>query len=242
MARLCYTRASQNSMRPKNHCPVSQSSSQTELPRVMEFMRRKSTDYVGAGIPWTEHDCSADLDFAMFGLRINAEKSKSMPVGLVGPMGYVTVANMPLVVLISSHTLGALSAGTEIPKQTLTDWKSLCCLSPTAADMVTVDYFSQRQIYIILSTVLYASETWSMSAWVPNKVNSFHHQCLRSILKICNNCTTLQCYQIRNELVQQHSGFDRLDEIVAERRLRLAGHNFPSCGYEPDSTRWQTRM
>lgn len=35
---------------------------------VMEFMRRKSTDYVGAGIPWTDHDCLADLDFAKFRL------------------------------------------------------------------------------------------------------------------------------------------------------------------------------
>lgn len=162
-----------------------------------------------------------------------------MPVGLVSPIRYVTVGNMPLVVLMSSHTLGALSTGTETPKQTLTDWKKLCCLSPTAADMVSDNHFSQRQIYIILSTVLYASETWSMSAWVRNKVNSFHHRCL---LKICYNCTTLQCYQIRNELVQRRSGFDRLDEIVAERWLRLAGHIFPSSGYELDSTRRQTQM
>lgn len=88
---------------------------------VMEFMRRKSTDYVGAGIPWTEHDCLAALDFAMFGLRINAEKSKSMLVGLVGPMGYMTVGNMPLVVLISSHTLGALFHRLEKPLLSFTD-------------------------------------------------------------------------------------------------------------------------
>ncbi|ROL52747.1 hypothetical protein DPX16_21173 [Anabarilius grahami] len=80
---------------------------------------RKSTDYDGAGIPWTDHDRFVVLDFAYdvallakderqvatthltqetvkIGMRIKVEKSKSMPVGLVGPMGSVTGSNTPL--------------------------------------------------------------------------------------------------------------------------------------------------
>ncbi|ROL44794.1 hypothetical protein DPX16_6706 [Anabarilius grahami] len=73
---------------------------------------KKSTDHVGVGIPWTDHYHLANLDFendvallaeddpqlqvattrlsqeaAKTGLRVNTEKLKSMPVGLVGPIG-----------------------------------------------------------------------------------------------------------------------------------------------------------
>lgn len=84
---------------------------------VMNLIMEKSTDYIGAGIPWTDHDRLANLDFvydvallveddmqlqvaqevAKVRLQIKAEKLKSMPVGLVGPIGWDCQQHTPWV-------------------------------------------------------------------------------------------------------------------------------------------------
>lgn len=74
---------------------------------------------------------------AKVGLRINTEKSKSMTVALVGPMGCLTVSNTPL---------EGVKERRHRSRHSQQDWKSLCGLSPAAADMIIIDHFHQRQI------------------------------------------------------------------------------------------------
>ncbi len=71
---------------------------------------------------------------------------------------------------------------------------------------------------IVVPTAIYASETWKASGSINNRLDVFQQRCLRRILKI-------RFYDhITNEEVLWRSGVCKLHNIVARRRLRLAGH------------------
>ncbi len=71
---------------------------------------------------------------------------------------------------------------------------------------------------IILPTAIYVSETWKITAKVTEQLNVFQQRCLRSILGIS------YLDRITNEEVLHRSGSRRLQDIITERRMRLAGH------------------
>ena len=60
---------------------------------------------------------------------------------------------------------------------------------------------------------------------VARKLNVFQQRCLGRILAIT------YCDHIANEEILQRSGMKRLQDIVIEHRLRLAGHilRLPDC-------------
>ncbi|KAL1448183.1 hypothetical protein WDU94_005664 [Cyamophila willieti] len=76
------------------------------------------------------------------------------------------------------------------------------------------------QIYntIVLSTLLYSSECWTLKAKHIQELNSFHLRCLRTIAHI--NWKDM----IPNEVVLQKTNMLKLDELIRIRRLRWAGH------------------
>ena len=71
---------------------------------------------------------------------------------------------------------------------------------------------------IIIPIAIYASETWKITAKVARKLNAFQQPRLRRTLNI------IYCDHITNEEILQRSGMKRLQDIVTEHRLRLAGH------------------
>lgn len=141
-----------------------------------------------------------------------------MPVGLVVPMGCVTVSNTPLESVNSFTYLGSnvcRNGDTEADTRSrIGKASAVFCRLQLIWSSSTISINVKFRLYdsIILSTVLYASETWTMSACVQNKVNTFHHRCLR--------------YTDQIQVVWRQSGFDRLDVIVVERWLRLKGPIF----------------
>ena len=76
------------------------------------------------------------------------------------------------------------------------------------------------QLYnsIVLATALYASETWQVTARISKKLYVFHQRCLRRILNISYR------EHVTNREVLRRCQSHRLQDIVAERRFRLAGH------------------
>ena len=71
---------------------------------------------------------------------------------------------------------------------------------------------------LIISTAIYASETWKSTARIRQQLDVFHHRNLRKILGI-----TWKDH-VTNMEVLSRTGQRRLRDIVAERRLRMAGH------------------
>jgi len=71
---------------------------------------------------------------------------------------------------------------------------------------------------LVLSTLLYGAETWSMSVSNTKKLEAAHHRWQRKILK------TSWKDMITNKTVRERTGQDTLESIVRERRLRWFGH------------------
>lgn len=71
---------------------------------------------------------------------------------------------------------------------------------------------------IVLSTLLYASETWTSKKTDIKKLNSFHTKCLRSILKLTWKD------KIPNEEILKRSNMLSIENIIRVKRLRWAGH------------------
>ena len=70
----------------------------------------------------------------------------------------------------------------------------------------------------ILSILLYASETWEMTVRDRQRLDAFHHKCLRRILNISWRD------HITNEDVRNQSNHKLLSQIIAKRRLTWLGH------------------
>ena len=73
---------------------------------------------------------------------------------------------------------------------------------------------------IILSTALYAFETWKITTKITNLLDVFHLSCFRKILKISWRD------KIRTDEVLSRAQPRNLSEMVAKRRIQLTGHIF----------------
>jgi len=74
------------------------------------------------------------------------------------------------------------------------------------------------QVLTWVSTAIYASETWKCTARIRQQLDVFRQQDLRKILGI-----TWKDH-VTNMEVLSRTGQRRLPDIVAEKRLRTAGH------------------
>ena len=71
---------------------------------------------------------------------------------------------------------------------------------------------------LIVSTAIYASETWKSTARIRQQLDVFYQRNLRKILGITWKD------RVTNMEVLSRTGQRRLQDIIAERRLRMAGH------------------
>jgi len=71
------------------------------------------------------------------------------------------------------------------------------------------------QLYtaVVVSTAIYASETWKSTRTIQNKLDVFHQRNLRKIIGVTWNAEVLA-----------RTGQRRLQDIVGDRRFRFAGH------------------
>ena len=217
---------------------------------VIDFIMRKAVDGSGHGIRWQQDLVLADLDFAddialmsesghslqelthnleeyasQFGLRINSGKTKVMSIDtrnnnrtqiVVGDSPVESVDNFTYLGSVLARDGGAerdiairVGKATGIFRKMNRIWKSN-----------TLSLKIKLQLYhsIVLSTALYASETWKETASITKKLDVFHQRCLRRILKVSYR------EHITNNEILRRCQTKRLQDIVAERRFRFAGH------------------
>lgn len=70
----------------------------------------------------------------------------------------------------------------------------------------------------VLSILLYGSETWTLTKVNSNKLDAFHHKCLRKILGISYRD------RITNRDILNRTQQQEISEIIRNRRLRWFGH------------------
>jgi len=88
-------------------------------------------------------------------------------------------------------------------------WRSSTLSLKTKLDLYTS---------LVVSTAIYASDTWKSTAKICQQLDVFHRRNLRKILGI-----TWKNY-VTNMEVLSRARQRRLQDIVAERRLRMAGY------------------
>uniref|UniRef100_A0A7I4Z3P4 Reverse transcriptase domain-containing protein n=1 Tax=Haemonchus contortus TaxID=6289 RepID=A0A7I4Z3P4_HAECO len=214
----------------------------------LDFVMRETMKEVRTGISWHDRSRLTDLDFAddiallaedenklqqvttclsreasMIGLRISACKSKVMKVGFdqtqlnisVDDTILETVGNFTYLGSTITHN-GDAEMEVRIRIATAAVFRRL---QPLWASSSISQNIKLRLYYsIVIPTALYASETWKRTASLVKRLNAFHQRCLRRIMKI------RYTDHVTNEEVLRRCGSNCLHVVVAQRRLRLAGH------------------
>ena len=83
---------------------------------------------------------------------------------------------------------------------------------------------AKRSIYmgLVLSILLYGSETWCLTEKLLNRLRTFHARCLRSMCRI--NRFHVWKLRISTDHLQKKLNIPSMDSIILQRQLRWAGH------------------
>ena len=215
----------------------------------LDYVMRRAGSQAGAGIPWSDHDRLGDLDFAddialleenetklqlatnkldenasKIGLKINAEKSKVMCINADASVQGIILGTQRLDDVEKFTYLGSV-----IDKNGDAETDVRCRIGKAAAvfrrlnriwSSPTISLTIKLRLFnsIVIPTAIYASETWRMSASINHKLNVFQQRCLRRIMKV------RYFHHVTNEDILRRSNACKLHDVVARRRLRLAGH------------------
>src|SRR6218665_2681763 len=74
---------------------------------------------------------------------------------------------------------------------------------------------------IVVSTLLYRSETWPMTVASRRRLEVAHRRWLRRILHVS------WCDKITNKSIREKTGQEDMEGIIWKRRLRWLGHMWP---------------
>ena len=158
------------------------------------------------------------------GLCINAEKTKIMVVGDMAETESITAGGKQVEVVEEFCYLGSMISRkgdserdikTRIGKANAifgrlnNIWKS-----KTLNTKIKIRLYES----LVMSTLLYAAETWPMTVADMKKLEAAHHRWQRKILGVSWKD------MVRNEEIRQRTGLERLEDILSKRRLRWFGH------------------
>ena len=82
----------------------------------------------------------------------------------------------------------------------------------------------KRDIYVVmvLNTVIFGCESWSLSHSDKRKLESFHHKCLRRIMGI--SMFTVQMKRITNKFIREKMEIRNITDYIYKRQLDWLGH------------------
>ena len=85
-------------------------------------------------------------------------------------------------------------------------------------------FATKKLVYmaLILSILLYGSETWSLTEKLFHQLRLFHHRCIRAMCRVNRKHT--REYHISNTELLNRLGLSSIDAYVTRRQLRWAGH------------------
>ena len=158
------------------------------------------------------------------GLRINATKSKVMRVGHWETTQEIRAGGEPIDEVDDFGYLGSV-----IASDGSCDKEVRCRLGKASAVFGRLNSIWRNKglslhikirLYkaIVLSTLLYSSETWPMTVANLKRLEAAHHRWQRKILGITWGD------KIRNEEIRRRTGMEKIEEVMKRTRLRWLGH------------------
>ena len=159
-----------------------------------------------------------------FGLTISLKKTKVLSQGVdILPTININgndIENVKNFVYLGSNVASNASLDTEINSRIGKASGTFARLTARVWDNQKLSIRTKANVYhsCVCSTLLYGSETWTLSSVQEKKINTFHLRCLRRILGI-----TWQ-HKITNEEVLRRTGLTTMYFILSQRRLRWLGH------------------
>uniref|UniRef100_A0A914VWQ7 Reverse transcriptase domain-containing protein n=1 Tax=Plectus sambesii TaxID=2011161 RepID=A0A914VWQ7_9BILA len=215
---------------------------------VMDFVLKRSMDIPGAGIDWRNQSRLTDCDFAddvgmlattkpalqrmtisleeeaaKVGLRISTEKTKVLTINRKTKAN-ITVGDKKIEEVKQFTYLGSVMTGdggsdqdvdvrigkaAAVFKRMRPIWSSA-----SINEGIKIRLFTT----IVVLTALYGCEMWRHTERIAKKLNVFQQRCLRRIFRIS------YLEHKTNDKVLIRANAHRLEAIVTERRMRLAGH------------------
>ena len=158
------------------------------------------------------------------GLRINAAKTKLMVIGKSDQVPSITAGGETVETVKEFCYLGSVisdnsSCDKEI-KTRLAKANSVFGRLNNIWRSKTLSCSIKVRLYesLVLSTLLYASETWPMTVANMKKLEAAHHKWQRKILGV------IWKDKVSNEKIRQRTGLGKLEDMLIKRRLRWFGH------------------
>ena len=158
-----------------------------------------------------------------FGLTISIRKTNVMVQGADPPNIYINGTKLDVVdqfTYLGSTITTDLSLDTEISKRIGKASATLSRLTQRVWANKMLSINTKIAVYraCVISTLLYASETWTLYASQEKRLSSFHMRCLRRILGISWKD------RITNNEVLQRANMPSMITLLRQRRLRWLGH------------------
>jgi hypothetical protein len=158
------------------------------------------------------------------GLHMNTSKTKLMKIGNFEEDGCIQVGGGPIECVEDFCYLGSVIARDGSCDKEI---KTRLGKANTTFGRLTNIWRNKRlslqvkiRLYesLVLSTLQYGTETWSMTVANQKRLEAAHHKWLRRILGI----TWKQ--KVTNEEVRKRSGMGKLEDTLRRNRLRWLGH------------------
>jgi hypothetical protein len=160
------------------------------------------------------------------GLKLSVKKTKVLVLGAEAPAEFVLGDGTKLEVVKSFTYLGSGIEDSGGGAQG--DVKRRLDMAAGAFNELKKGLWSRKEVSIktklavfnsvVVNRLLYAAETWPLTAADLRRLDSFHTYCLRRILRVS------YLDKLRNEEVRSRCKQPTLEEMVRERRLRWLGH------------------
>ena len=165
-----------------------------------------------------------------FGLKLSVEKTKGMIVSNELDVEPVQVKGGNLCIVDHFQYLGSNisrdgEVTAEIDSRIAKASRAFGCLRKPIFQDTNLSIATKRQVYkaVVLSTLLYGAETWTLKALQVRRLNSFHNRCVRTILGV----TRYQQWKERLTTRRLASVFgmqETISDLVMEQQLRWLGH------------------
>lgn len=88
----------------------------------------------------------------------------------------------------------------------------------------SISFAAKRAVYatLVLSILLYGSESWCVTEKLYNQLRTFHHRCIRAMCRVTRKHT--RNHRISTLELLRRTGLSSIDVYVTRRQLRWAGH------------------
>ena len=161
---------------------------------------------------------------AKVGLAINPEKTKIMKVGKWNEDDKIVIDDREVESVDAFCYLGSLiTADSSCDREIKIRIGKANAAFGKLTKIWKKNGFSMKtkiRLYnaIVLSTLLYGSETWPMTVANKKRLEAAHHKWLRRILHISWRD------KITNETIRERTGQENMENIIRKRRLKWMGH------------------